>query len=452
MSVEVYIFDLDGVIINSGEDIADGVNAALKQFGYWSVGKERIISFIGDGEKNLILRSLKASTKKKFDETTEYGSKQLNSVRQFYHEYYAKNPVVHTYLYAGIKELLKVLKAKNKKNILVTNKPSDIAGLILKKLEVFDYFDIITGGDTLNFQGKTVAVKPDPEGLILSLDRLNQKCNSQFKNENCIFFGDSPTDIQAGKAFGCLTAAIRGGLSDKNLLSPEKADFSFSVASEIEKFIDTLSKDVQKSELKSQALKNEIPIIQDEGSDFICSYIKEHNVKSIFEIGTAIAYSSIRFAKLSPDIKVTTIEIDRERFEAAQKNIEESGVKDQITSIFGNALEEKINGNFDLIFIDAAKAQYINFFEKFKNQLNPDGVFISDNLSFHGMVEDLSLTRNYSTIKLVKKIRKYIEFLKNNEEFETQFYSVGDGISVSRRKNKTLAESVSTVAQKASDD
>ena len=72
--------------------------------------------------------------------------------------------------------------------------------------------------------------------------------------------------------------------------------------------------------------------------------------------------------------------------------------------------------------------------EKFKNNLSPNGVFISDNLSFHGMVEDLSLTHNYSTIKMVKKLRKFIDFLKTNEEFETQFFKLGDGISVSKRK------------------
>ena len=90
---------------------------------------------------------------------------------------------------------------------------------------------------------------------------------------------------------------------------------------------------------------------------------------------------------------------------------------------------------FDMIFIDAAKGQYINFFQKYKENLAPDGVFISDNLSFHGMVDDLTLTHNYSTIKLVKKIRKYIDFLKQNTEFSTTFFANGDGISVSKRKN-----------------
>ena len=82
----------------------------------------------------------------------------------------------------------------------------------------------------------------------------------------------------------------------------------------------------------------------------------------------------------------------------------------------------------------AIREKKIKFFEKFKRNLSEHGVFISDNLSFHGMVEDLSLTHNYSTIKLVKKIRKYIDFLKNNEEFHTEFFKLGDGIAVSRRK------------------
>ena len=85
-----------------------------------------------------------------------------------------------------------------------------------------------------------------------------------------------------------------------------------------------------------------------------------------------------------------------------------------------------------MIFIDAAKAQYIKFFERFKYSLNKDGVIISDNLSFHGMVQDISLTHNYSTKKLIRKIKKYIAFLEQNKEFHTDFYTCGDGISVSR--------------------
>lgn len=187
-------------------------------------------------------------------------------------------------------------------------------------------------------------------------------------------------------------------------------------------------------DIKTYAKKNSIPIMRDGGVDFICNYIKEHHIKNILEIGTAIGYSSIEFAKVSDDIKVTTIEIDIDRVITAKQNISDLALDQRITVINANALQIEIEGLYDLIFIDGPKAQYIKFFEKFSKNLAEDGVIISDNLSFHGMVEDLSLTHNYSTIKLVKKIRKYIDFLKNNPDFQTEFFEYGDGISVSKRK------------------
>lgn len=190
----------------------------------------------------------------------------------------------------------------------------------------------------------------------------------------------------------------------------------------------------QLPEIKTYARKNAIPIMRDDGLEFICNWIKDHNVKRVLEIGTAIGYSTIEFAKVADDVHVTTLEVDIDRHIKAKQNIHDNGLDDRITAINCDALIYDLHGEFDLIFIDAAKAQYIKFFEKYKANLAPDGVFISDNLAFHGMVEDISLTHNVSTIKLVKKIRKYIDFLKENQEFETTFYECGDGISVSHRK------------------
>jgi len=187
--------------------------------------------------------------------------------------------------------------------------------------------------------------------------------------------------------------------------------------------------------IKAYANREAVPIMQDDGCDFICDYIKTHNVKTVLEIGTAIGYSSIRFASISPDIHVTTIELDIDRHIKAVENFKNAGLENQITAIHDDALTHDFgDSKYDLIFIDAAKAQYIKFFEKYKLNLSENGVFISDNLSFHGMVDDLSLTHNYSTKKLVKKIQKYVEFLKVNPEFETEFFEVGDRIGVSKRK------------------
>lgn len=186
------------------------------------------------------------------------------------------------------------------------------------------------------------------------------------------------------------------------------------------------------TEIKNYAKKNSIPIMRDGGIEFICEYIKQNNVKNILEIGTAVGYSSIEFAKINDDIKITTIEIDIDRCIKAKQNFEDFGFSNRIKVINANALQIELDEHFDLIFIDGPKAQYIKFFEKFKKNLSKNGAIITDNLSFHGMVDDLSLTHNYSTIKLVKKIKKYIEFLKNNKVFNTKFYENGDGISVSK--------------------
>lgn len=187
--------------------------------------------------------------------------------------------------------------------------------------------------------------------------------------------------------------------------------------------------------IKAYANREAVPIMQDEGCDFICNYIKEHNVKTVLEIGTAIGYSSIRFAQQADDVYVTTIELDIDRHIKAVENFKNAGLENRITAIHDDALTHDFGDQkFDLIFIDAAKAQYTKFFEKYKANLSENGVFISDNLSFHGMVDDLTLTHNYSTKKLVKKIQKYVEFLKTNEEFETEFFEIGDRIGVSKKK------------------
>ena len=188
------------------------------------------------------------------------------------------------------------------------------------------------------------------------------------------------------------------------------------------------------SSLKDYASQNSVPIMFDEGIEFIVNYIKENDVRFILEIGTAIGYSAIKFAQINPEIRIFTIEYDIERYQKAIENITKLNLDDQITVFLGDALKFDFTEKFDLIFIDGAKSQYINFFEKYKNNLLENGVFISDNLFFHGMVEDISLTQNYSTIKLIRKLKRYIDFLKANTEFQTEFYQLGDGVAVSKRK------------------
>lgn len=187
-------------------------------------------------------------------------------------------------------------------------------------------------------------------------------------------------------------------------------------------------------ELELYAKENNIPIMQKDGILYLCDYIRENNIKNILEIGSAIGYSSIMMASVSSDIKVTTIERDKDRYEIAISNIKKYNLEDRINIIYGDACDVEVEGNYDLIFIDAAKGKNTYFFEKFKNNLNKDGVIITDNLSFHGLVEDNSLIRTKNQKSIVNKIKSYIEFLDNNEEFNTTYIEVGDKISISKRR------------------
>ena len=187
-------------------------------------------------------------------------------------------------------------------------------------------------------------------------------------------------------------------------------------------------------EIEKYAEINDVPIMQKDGIDFMCNYIKENKVKSVLEIGTAIGYSSIKMALVDEDITVVTIERDEERYNEAIKNIKKIGLEDRIKVHLCDALDFKIDEKFDLIFIDAAKAQYIKFFEKYKVNLNKNGVIISDNLLFHGFVENIEEVRSKNLRQLVKKIIKYRKFLEENTEFKTKFYEIGDGIAVSKRE------------------
>lgn len=186
-------------------------------------------------------------------------------------------------------------------------------------------------------------------------------------------------------------------------------------------------------DLENYAHENNIPIMLSDGIEFLLKYIKENNIKNVLEIGSAIGYSAIRMSLVDKDIKVTTIERDEERYQEAIKNIGDFGLENQINIIFNDAFEVELDDKYDLIFIDAAKSQYIKFFEKFKNNLNDNGVIISDNLNFHGLVheDEKKLSRNVRG--LVRKLNNYVEFLKNNKEFKTKFYDIGDGISISKR-------------------
>lgn len=187
-------------------------------------------------------------------------------------------------------------------------------------------------------------------------------------------------------------------------------------------------------EMEKYAEEKGIPIMQKRGMNFLCKFIEKNNIKSILEIGTAIGYSAINMALVNDDITVVSIERDQDRYIEAIKNIKKCKLEKRITLVLGDALNIDLTGKYDMLFIDAAKAQYIKFFEKYKHNLSMDGAIVSDNLNFHGLVHEDTSTMSRNVRGLVKKINLYVDFLTNNDEFKTEFYSIGDGIGISTRK------------------
>lgn len=187
-------------------------------------------------------------------------------------------------------------------------------------------------------------------------------------------------------------------------------------------------------EIEEYAKENNIPIMQKDGIEFLEKYIKKNKNKTVLEIGTAIGYSAIKMAKVDKNIKITTIERDEERYKIACQNVKKFNLSDRIDIILDDALETKLDEKYDLIFIDAAKAQSIKFFEKYKKNLNPNGTIITDNLNFHGLTDKVEEIKSKNLRALVKKINNYKTFLKENREFETKFINIGDGISISIKR------------------
>lgn len=186
--------------------------------------------------------------------------------------------------------------------------------------------------------------------------------------------------------------------------------------------------------LRAFAEANKVPIITEDGINFIIQIIKLRGIKEVLEIGTAIGYSAIKMA-LETKVQITTIERNEDMYQEAIKNIKEANLEDKINIIYQDALEvdETLLKEVDLIFIDAAKAQSIKFFEKYEKLLSNKGVIITDNLLFHGLHEKPVHDRNLR--QLLTKIDRFNKYVVNREDYETYLYEIGDGMSLSIKRS-----------------
>ena len=191
-------------------------------------------------------------------------------------------------------------------------------------------------------------------------------------------------------------------------------------------------------EMKQYAQDFDVPIIQDQGLELMLQLLRIKQPQSILEIGTAIGYSSLMMARHLPNTHIVSIERDPKRYNEAIAYHERSTIKEQVTLIEADALEianeELPIQKYDVIFIDAAKAQYQKFFEKYEPLLKEDGMIISDNLIFHGHIFDNNQKQSRNLKQLVRKINRYNDWLANHPNYDTLLLQIGDGVAISLKK------------------
>ncbi len=186
-------------------------------------------------------------------------------------------------------------------------------------------------------------------------------------------------------------------------------------------------------EIREYGINNNVPIMSVESIDTIKKIINDNNIHSILEIGTAIAYSTICFASMKSINKITSIERDDIRYNIALENVKKSKLNN-IELIHDDALNTDITDMYDLIIIDAAKSQNKRFLDKYKNNLNKDGIIIIDNLEFHGYVGKSKEIKSRNLRQMVRKIEKFLEYLDTQDEFSVEYIEVGDRLGVCKRK------------------
>ena len=186
--------------------------------------------------------------------------------------------------------------------------------------------------------------------------------------------------------------------------------------------------------LEQEAKAAHVPIIRREMQSFLKVFLAVQKPKRILEVGTAVGFSAILMAEYGvPEARITTIENYEKRFSAAEENFRRSGYEDRITFLKGDAAEvmKTLEGSYDLIFMDAAKGQYIHFLPDVMRLLKVGGILISDNVLQDGDIIESHYAVERRNRTIYKRMREYLYELKHNEHLMTSIVPIGDGATLS---------------------
>lgn len=192
------------------------------------------------------------------------------------------------------------------------------------------------------------------------------------------------------------------------------------------------------NQIENQAHIDKVPIIRKEMESFLRVMLEIKKPKRILELGTAVGYSAILMSEsIDSDAKITTIENYDKRITVAKENISAAGKEDVITLLEGDAMEimpTLESDQFDFVFMDAAKAQYIYFLPEVLRLMKEGAILITDNVLQEGdLIESKYVVRRRDRT-IHKRMREYMEVIKNHDELETSIVPIGDGITMSVKR------------------
>lgn len=192
---------------------------------------------------------------------------------------------------------------------------------------------------------------------------------------------------------------------------------------------------IKLEEIKIKARENHVPILQDKSLELIETILEIKKPKSILEVGTAVGFSALTFSKhLADGGKIITMELNEEMVHVARKNIKEQGMQDVIKVVHTDAYEymQTLNETFDVVFIDAAKGQYMKYLAEALRLTKPGSIIIADNVLLRGMV--LGGYNEHKHRTAVTRLREYIDKVTTDETMQSTVLDVGDGVAITVRK------------------
>lgn len=189
--------------------------------------------------------------------------------------------------------------------------------------------------------------------------------------------------------------------------------------------------------IEKEALDTYVPIIRKEMQSFLKVLLTIQKPMCILEVGTAVGFSALLMSEYAPEgCRITTIENYEKRIPVARENFKRAGKEEQITLIEGDAMDvmKTLDEEYDFIFMDAAKGQYIHYLPEVMRLLKPGGTLVSDNVMQDGNVIESRFAVERRDRTIHARMREYLYVLKHHEELITSILPLGDGVAVSVKK------------------